>query len=280
MPLGPPPPRRPGESYQEWMDRHDPTFKDDLRKSQKYVDLSIRILRSIGLFAYDPGIYQRPGGGVSDLHDIHFGHLWVCRAAESKSRASFDFDSLPDFTTRGGKYPKGTYATVIVDTVNHLKVKLRELRSFPEFYWIWSKDESGCLQIDCRQTLKMWFGEHHDSTLAGRDKGHIMCPLFEYYGRVVEESDDLVGIFKRLDPDGFLNKMVILRPVKGIAYRTRIEFDNLALEREKDLKKIGDQLDDLKWLKTETDEDGNKTTEWSETDPGPPKPREKAGLFG
>lgn len=252
-------PQRPGETKQQWLDRTDPGFHQDRRDSDRYVDLTVRLLRDLGHFVIKPGMYDRPDGGISDKHDIWAGKVVSCVGGEVKSRVGWNFRNLPDFTTRGGKYNLGTYATIILDTFHHVDDLLNHLRSMPKFYHQWSGDGSGLIEIDAESTfnrdlngIPIWCLQWHRSTRAGCDKVHIMIPIYEWMGKPVMLSRELKRIFT-------LNRQQIetnLKPIKGLRYMSRE-----MIEAEKDrhgrrISKMRERLRGLKWMESGIDGNG------------------------
>lgn len=255
------PARLPGETEKEYFDRIDPGFPEDLAKSKPYVQLTKRLLTEIGMFVSDPGTRSRGGGMKSDNHDLHVATGW-----EVKHRR-FDFQGLDHFTRRGvDGVAAGSFASVIVDACAPVIRNLREIRSFPKYYWIWSEDQTGFLQIDCMATYMFWFRQWHWSTLAGRYKPHFMVPLYEFNGLPITKSSMLQSVFRAVAAKP--SRASELERIEGVCYRDIESVDSEIVLAASMRKKILTTLQTSQWL-TPTADGGDEMM--VEVDPGVPR---------
>lgn len=270
------PPRLPGETNRDWLNRTDEHFPEDLARSEPYVHLSGEWFQRQGFWVVKPNPWMREDGRESDLHDLWTGKIAICEGQEVKSRVGWDFHSLPDFTAMGGRFQIGTLATVILDTHHRLLDVLQNLESIPVTYQQWSEDRSGMIEIDVEKTLfqnfdgrPIWARCWQHSPKAQCDKVHILIPIFTWHGRPVMTGRELKTIYrlsaKEIDQG--------LRPVRGVRYVNESMLQARVEEHKAKIRKAKRIMDEIPWMLAE--KQGDKFVEQYplDKDPGDPKTR-------
>ena len=200
----------------------------------------------------------------------------VCDGQEVKSRSDWNFRNLHDFTTMGGRFPKGTMATVHLDTYYRMSVMMNDLEAIPKTYQQWSQDRTGMIEIDVEETLfatydgiPIWGRGWKPSPKANCDKVTIQIPIFTWHGRPIMMGRELKTIYLRPEREILEG----LRPFPGVQYVNESMLQARADKWTKKLCRARRVLDDVRWILAE--KVGDKFVEqWPlEKDPGDPKTR-------
>jgi hypothetical protein len=151
-------------------DNGDVTFREDLKKSERWVDKAKEFYEQCGLktVEYPKSLYA--DGTQTDIHDFA-----VCLPREVKRR-NIPFHSVRGMS-RGSMTGKvGDWAEMVVDMEYHLDRNMRFYNSLPHRYWFWNHDASGVIWLNVEKTIEYWRCKWIFSY--GRWRPVVVCPLF------------------------------------------------------------------------------------------------------
>lgn len=145
-------------------DEDDPTFVDDLRRSQDSVDVAAKWLRSQGYPLVVRPTFVRPTSDqMAEFSDS--GDLEIMQRVEVKQRVDIDFTSADDFP----------YQTVIVDAC-HCYDKARPK---PYAYIIFNSQLTHAMVVNVRETIGAWSRTVKLDRKKNRRRKFYECPVSE-----------------------------------------------------------------------------------------------------
>lgn len=140
----------------------DPSFIEDLRKSQEAVRVATQWLSAKGYPVIVRPTFERPDtDAIAEFSD--HGDLEIVQRVEVKRRVGLDFTSKDDFP----------YSTLIVDACHCFD----KAHPKPYAYIIFNKDMSAAFVVNTKETMKEWKTTRRHDAKKARDRSFYECPV-------------------------------------------------------------------------------------------------------
>ncbi len=144
------------------LDRDDPTFLEDLRRSNTSVEIAAKWLAGRGHPVIVRPVIERPDPSVRGEYGDD-GDLEIIQRVEVKQRIGLTFTSKDDFP----------YPTIIVDVCHSYD----RARPKPYAYIILNREMSGALIVDVKTTRRDWVKVDKFDRHTNRQRSFYECPL-------------------------------------------------------------------------------------------------------